>query len=373
MKKSLILLMSLLLIGCSAEQEPVKEQSRYNNQTLDAGFDTVISLIAYADDETQFNEYFDLVRSEFKRYNALFDKYNDYEGVNNIKTINDNAGIQPVKVDDDILEMLELSKQFSELSNNKFDITMGPVLEIWHEYREAGISLNTEGQDAPVPSMEELQQAKACVGWNNVEINEAESTVYLNQACASLDVGSVAKGFTAEKVAQELEARGLTSGILNAGGNVRVIGSKPDGSAWNAGIQVPDLNDINGTLGVLPLSGKQSLVTSGDYQRYYLSNGELMHHIIDPDTLFPARHSRALSVVTDNSGVADICSTLLYTMDYQEANEMIEKIRDLGYSLSVVWVYNSDDEIPEGKKEFKYLDYIIVTSDDIEDIFTVSK
>ena len=154
---------------------------------------------------------------------------------------------------------------------------------------------------------------------------------------------------------------------------MRVIGSKPDGSAWNAGIQVPDLNGINGTLGVLPLSGKQSLVTSGDYQRYYLSNGELMHHIIDPDTLFPARHSRALSVVTDNSGVADICSTLLYTMDYQEANEMIEKIRDLGYSLSVVWVYNSDDEIPEGKKEFKYLDYIIVTSDDIEDIFTVSK
>ena len=106
--------------------------------------------------------------------------------------------------------------------------------------------------------MEELQQAKACVGWNNVEINEAESTVYLNQACASLDVGSVAKGFTAEKVAQELEARGLTSGILNAGGNVRVIGSKPDGSAWNAGILVPDLNGINGTLGVLPLSVKQS-------------------------------------------------------------------------------------------------------------------
>lgn len=374
MKKSLILLMSALLIsGCTTKTEPVKEQSRFNNQTLDAGFDTVISLIAYADDQEQFNEYFDLVRTEFKRYNALFDKYNDYEGVNNIKTINDNAGIQPVKVDADIIEMLELSKQFSEISNNKFDITMGPVLEIWHEYREAGIDLNTEGQDAPVPSMEELETAKACVGWNNVEINEEESTVYLTQECASLDVGSVAKGFTAEKVSQELEAKGVTSGILNAGGNVRVIGVKPDGSAWNAGIQVPDLNGINGTLGVLPLSGKQSLVTSGDYQRYYISNGELMHHIIDPDTLFPARHSRALSVITDNSGIADICSTLLYTMDYESANEMVQKIRNLGYSLSVVWVYNSDDEIPEGKKEFKYLDYVIVTTDDIEDIFTVSK
>lgn len=374
MKKSLILLMSALLIGgCTTKTDPVKEQSRFNNQTLDAGFDTVISLIAYADDQEQFNEYFDLVRSEFKRYNALFDKYNDYEGINNIKTINDNAGIQPVKVDADIIEMLELSKQFSDISNHKFDITMGPVLEIWHEYREAGIDLNTEGQDAPVPSMEELETAKACVGWNNVEINEEESTVYLNQECASLDVGSVAKGFTAEKVAQELETKGVTSGILNAGGNVRVIGVKPDGSAWNAGIQVPDLNGINGTLGVLPLSGKQSLVTSGDYQRYYISNGELMHHIIDPDTLFPARHSRALSVITDNSGVADICSTLLYTMDYESANEMVQKIRDLGYSLSVVWVYNSDDEIPEGKKEFKYLDYVIVTTDDIEDIFTVSK
>lgn len=374
MKKSLILLICATLIsGCAATQPATKEQKRYNNQTLDAGFDTVISLIAYADDEAQFNEYFELVRSEFKRYNSLFDKYNDYEGINNIKTINDKAGIEPVKVDADILDMLELSKQFSALSNNKFDITMGPVLEVWHDYREAGMDLNSEGKDAPVPSMEELENAKACVGWDNVEINEAESTVYLKKACASLDVGSVAKGYAAEKVAQELEAKGVAHGILNAGGNVRVIGSKPDGSPWNAGIQIPDLNGINGTLGMLPLSGKQSLVTSGDYQRYFISKGEVMHHIIDPDTLFPARHSRALSVITDNSGVADICSTLLYTMDYEEANEMIQKIRDLGYTLSVVWVYNNDDEIPQGKKEFKYLDYTIVTTDDIEEIFAVAK
>ena len=91
--------------------------------------------------------------------------------------------------------MLPLSKEFSQLSNNQFDITMGPVLEIWHNYRDAGLIAMENGEPTQIPTTEELEQAKACVGWENVEIDEEKNTVYLTQECASLDVGSVAKGF----------------------------------------------------------------------------------------------------------------------------------------------------------------------------------
>lgn len=369
MKKISLLLTCLLLLGgCKA-----KEQTKYSAQSISAGFDTVISLIGYADDEAQFSQYFQTVETEFIRYNQLFDKYNSYEGINNIKTINDNAGVAPVTVDEEIIEMLNLSKQFTELSAGKFDVTMGPVLEIWHNYREDGMYQNQNGGEASIPSIEELEEAKLCTGWDKVEIDDEKNTVYLNQDCASLDVGSVAKGFTAEKVAQLLESTGLKQGILNAGGNVRVIGEKPDGSPWIAGVQIPDLNGMGGSVGTLPLSGKLSLVTSGDYQRYYIYDGKIMHHIIDPDTLFPADHSRALSIVADNSGVADICSTLLYTMTYEEGLDMIEEIKKMGYDISVIWVYGKEDEIPANVDKMHYLDYTIVTTDDLNDIFTLAK
>ena len=361
MKKiSLLLLATLILGGCSKNTT----LNKFSNTSLTSGFDTVISLIGYTSTQEKFDEYFAFTDSEFKRYNALFDKYNDYEGINNIKTINDNAGIKPIKVDKDIIEMIELAKQFSGISHNQFDITMGPVLEIWHHYREQGMIQNVNNEPTTIPSTEELSEAQACTGWDKVDIDEANSTIYLNQSCASLDVGSIAKGFATEKIALELTEKGLTNGILNAGGNVRAINEKPDGP-WVAGIQNPDLSGQGGSIATLTLSGKQSLVTSGDYQRYYLYEGDVMHHIIDPATLFPAKHVRALSVITDHSGIADICSTLLYTMTYEEANTMIAKIKDLGYTLSVIWIFDETDVIPEGVEKIEHQNYTIVTTDDL--------
>lgn len=372
MKKIASLLIAALMIsGCTSN----KPLTKYSNQTLNAGFDTIISLIGYTRSEEEFGQYFKTVQEEFLRYNALFDKYNNYENINNIKTINDNAGIKPVKVDQEIIELMELSRSFSDLSENQFDITIGPVLEIWHDYRELGMIQNQNGEPTKVPSMEELNEANACTGWDKVEIDKQASTVYLNETCASLDVGSVAKGFAAEKVADTLQEKGLTSGIVNAGGNVRVIGEKPEGDNpnWKAGIQIPDLNGAGGSLGLVELSGKQSLVTSGDYQRYYIYENEVMHHIIDPHTLYPAKHARAVSIITEDSGVADICSTLMFNLTYEEGLQMIDKIRELGYPLSVIWVYDDTFEIPSNVKTFKYLDYTIVTTDDIHDAFVLQK
>ena len=138
MKKILsILLGALLLSGCSE-----KALHKYSMTATDIGFDTVVSFTAYTENEAAFNSYSAELKKQFRYYDRLFDKYNSYDGVNNIKTINDNAGRQPVKVEPVILDLLKLAKAYDTISNHQFDITMGSVLNIWHDYREAGTLAN---------------------------------------------------------------------------------------------------------------------------------------------------------------------------------------------------------------------------------------
>lgn len=346
-----------------------KEMTLYKASSFDSGFDTVIYLNAYMESEEEFNQIFELTKKEFTYYNALFDKYHTYEGINNIKTINDNAGIQPVKVNEDIIELLLLSRQYSQLSHNQFDITMGPVLKIWHNVRELA------NQDEPItlPSQEELQKAYACTGWDKVEINEEESTVYLNNSCASLDVGSVAKGFATEKTSQMLIDHGLTSGIVNAGGNVRTIGSKL-GKDWVAGIQTPEIYNLSEYILTLPIHENLSLVTSGNYQRYFIHEDEIYHHIIDPSTLYPARHADSISILAEDSGIADICSTMLYTLSYEDGKALVDHLDKQGVHINVVWVYKSMDEIMEYKEDILEIgNYYILATEDIKNLLEPAK
>lgn len=342
MKKILTLLLCscMLLTACSKK----KELNKYTTTLLDVGFDTFVQFTAYTEDEDTFKSYGLDLQEQFKHYNALFDKYNTYEGVNNIKTINDNAGIEAVKVEDDLMEMLVLAKQYSTYSSSHFDITMGSVLEIWHNYRE-----DAETNPPAIPSMEELTAAKTNSGWEFVEINEAEQSVYITNKEVSLDVGAIAKGFACEKVAQDLQKDGLTSGIINAGGNVRLIGDKPNGSLWEVGIQIPDAS-LSDSLIRVKMSKDMSFVTSGDYQRFYMYENQMMHHIIDPTTLFPSRHARSVTVITADSGIADMLSTTLFTMSYEDGNKLLETLRENGIEVEAIWLFDETNDLPEDIK-----------------------
>lgn len=359
-----------MMSGCSSKED---NNTKYDKTTLNAGFDTPIILIAYTQNEDQFNDYFSYMQKQFVRYNQLFDKYNDYEGINNIKTINDNAGIKAVKVDKEIIEMVELSKTYYELTNGQFDITLGPVLNLWHDAREDGTKANEEGRESYIPNMDALQNAKACDGFENVEINKEESTIYLNKSCASLDVGSIAKGFATEKVAKKLEKRGMKHGLVNAGGNVRTIGSKPNGEAWSVGAQRPAQGNGTASLVSVKLSGNKSFVTSGDYQRYYLYQGEMMHHIIDPTTLMPARYCRSVIVTTQNSSIADALSTSLFTLSYEDGNKLIKELKKKDIDVEAMWIYDDNIKAPEGVDVTPIQGFDVVMSDDLKKIATINE
>ena len=336
MKKLVILCLCLLLSGC---MQQTKDKTLYKSSTLQAGFDTVITLQLYADSEEKFNETFQIVAHGFLYFHQLFDKYNDYD-VNNIKTINDNAGIQPVEVNQEIIDLLLLAKKYSEISNNQFNITLGPVLELWHDVREKA----ENGQPYTLPTEDELNKAYVCSGWDKVKIDDDANTVYLTESCSSLDVGAIAKGYAAQKVADYLKSEGFNNGIIDAGGNIQFLGPKITNEPWVVGVTKPTLKAQNSIVR-LNIAEENAFVTSGDYQRYFIHNDEIMHHIIDPETLYPSKHARSVTILTKDSGIADILSTTLYTMTYQEGKALIEQLNQSGVQAEVLWIYDTLDEI----------------------------
>lgn len=312
----------LLLAGAVAVYNSMRNRYlKYSDSFFDA-FNTVTIVVGYAKNEQQFDSYFDMIHDRFDELHRLYDIYNAYEGVNNIKTINDNAGIMPVKVDREIIDLILFARDWCRRTSGRTNIAMGSVLSIWHEYREEGIF---HPEAAEIPPMEQLREAAKHTDMDRVIVDEGNSTVYLADPNMRLDVGAVAKGYATEVVAREVMAAGLQSGMISAGGNVRAIGKPFDGirERWGVGIQDPDQSIVSdeGLLDVVFVKDA-SVVSSGDYQRYYIVNGKVLHHIIDPTTLMPADHYRAVTVVTEDSGLADFLSTELFLLPYDEASAL---------------------------------------------------
>ena len=301
-----------LLCGCAAA--PAGEeggQKRYEASFLTL-FDTVTTMVGYADSQETFTAQAQQIHDELLEYHQLYDIYNDYDGMNNLKTVNDNAGIAPVEVDARILDMLEFSRELYEETGGRVNVAMGGDLSLWHDAREAGIE---DPANAYLPDQDALEEAARHADWSNVFIDEEAGTVYLADPDMSLDVGAIAKGYAVERVCETAPA-GM---LISVGGNVRATGPKPDGSPWVVGIENPDGGDFLHTLYV----EDSSVVTSGDYQRYYLVDGQRYHHIIDPDTLYPATRWRSVSILCADSGIADGLSTALFTLSQEDGQKLL--------------------------------------------------
>ena len=271
MKKICIALaLCVLLAGCA----PASKQ--YNATYLNL-FDTVTTVIGHSESEQQFRRDAQAVYEQLYRYHQLFDIYNDYEGIHNLKTVNDQAGIAPVTVDPAIIELLLDCKAYYELTGGKVNAAMGSVLRLWHEAR----------QNAKLPNAADLANARLHMDFANVMIDKDASTVYISDPEMSLDVGAIAKGWAVQRIAENAPS-GL---LISVGGNVCATGPKADGSAWVVGVQNPDGGEY---LRKISITGG-SVVTSGDCQRTVTIDGKAYHHIIDPATGMPSTYWRSAS------------------------------------------------------------------------------
>jgi thiamine biosynthesis lipoprotein len=325
-----------------------KKEQRFHAEFLNL-FDTVTEIVGYSKNKEEFTQIATDVHDELEIYHQLYDIYNDYDGIANIKTINDNAGKSPVKVDQKIIDMLELAGVAYEKTDGKINVAMGSVLTIWHDYRTKGIE---NPETAEVPPMDKLKEAALHTDFSKVLIDEEASTVYLEDPDMRLDVGAIAKGYATEQVARSLEAKGIDHVLLSVGGNIRAIGIRADGKPWKLDIQNPDLDSEKKAIDTLNLDGF-SLVSSGDYERYYIVDGVRYHHIIDPETLMPAAYFRAVSIVCRDSGWADALSTAVFNLPYEKGLALVESLDD----AEAIWVLpDSSIKTSSGYEAYRNLD-----------------
>ncbi len=339
LKKGILGLLALsmlsLTVGCQKKYELM-------SHNFMGPFDTVTTYMSYANNEDDFNEQCDYIDEQLNYYDHLFDKYSTYDGMNNLKTINDNAGKKAVEVDQTLIDLLNVSIERYQTISSKVNIAFGSVISIWHDYREEA---EANGGVGTIPSDVALEKANQHTNIQSIQIDEQKKTVYIDDALVSIDVGATAKGYAIELIKDGLIEKGVDNFLLSGGGNVASHGERkivkegdfyldecankfcvgiesPQDGNYSASADDPDSENE----AVLVVQG-ESIVTSGDYQRFYQDiNGVKYHHLIDPDTLYPAVHFRSVSIITEDSGLADFLSSAVFLMEYEEGLELIRSL-----------------------------------------------
>ena len=332
----IIFIIFVLLMSITACQN--QGRKRYEAQFLRL-FDTVTQIVAYRNSKEEFTGQVNQIYSDLEEYHQLYDIYHEYEGMVNMKVINDQAGQEPLEVDRRIIDLLLFAREIYQETDGKVNVALGSVLSIWHDYRERGIM---DPENAEIPPIDLLKEAGRHTDIHQVIIDESASTVFLADEDMMLDVGALAKGYAVEQVSRQAFQHGFTSGLISVGGNVKILGTKDSRERpWNVGIQNPDAPSEESNLYVVYLTDK-SVATSGNYQRYYTVEGKEYHHIINPETLYPAEYFTAATIVCEDSGQADALSTAIFTMSLEQGMALVESLPD----TEAFWI------LPDGEQRF---------------------
>lgn len=226
-----------------------------------------------------------------------------------IAAINENAGVQPVEVSQRTFDLLQRAKELSEQSDGAFDITIAPVVELW------GIT-----SDHPhVPTDEELAQAMALMGLEDLVLDEEACTAYLTRPGMAIDLGGIAKGWTADQLREYARELGAERGYVSLGGNLMIIGERPDGDPFKFGLRDPQ-GDASTYLGTVTLEDGCTMATTGGYERYFEEDGIRYHHVLDPRTGYPADSDLlSVAVISKDGTLADYLSTTLFVQGLEAA------------------------------------------------------
>ncbi len=311
LKRCICIILAVLICIFSSGCNGVK---KYSSTSIDY-FDTVTTVSGYFNSSAEFESCLEKTKVFLEKYHKMFDIYDNYSKINNIKTINDNAGIKPVKVESEIIELLEFSIETYNLTDGMVNVCAGSVIKLWKDALK-----NKE-----IPDASEIKKASKHISIDNLIIDKENMTVYLSKKQCSIDVGAVAKGFVCEKFQSYAKTIGFENGILNLGGNVLTIGLKEKSEKFSVGIVNPE--DTSKNLFTVSVSG-ESVVTSGDYERYYEVDGMRFNHIINPKLLEPADNNKSVSIISKNASLADALSTALFIMPYQDGLKLVNEIEN---------------------------------------------
>ena len=318
---ALAVLLCLPLTACQ------KQQKLYSATWFDL-FDTVAVAQGYAASQQDWDRQTAALYDDLARYNQLLDIYNHYDDVVNLYDVNAQAAAAPVQVGDELYAFLRWCRVTAyPATDGATNIAAGAVLRLWHDARES---------DSPAPpAADAIAEALQHIDIESLILDDAAQTVYFADPDMTLDVGAVGKGYAVEQAAQAAQARGLTSALLNVGGNLRAIGTKPGGKPWTAGVENP-WGDDPAYIQAVELADGDSLVISGDYQRYFEYEGVRYAHLIDLTTGYPARYVSSVAVLAhaEAGGLADALSTGLFCLPEQTGCTLADR-----NGWAVLWMH----------------------------------
>ncbi len=298
----------IVLAGCAEERsEPQREQ----RQLL--GTNSVITIYDSSFPDDAFDRYFDRVEEIQNRMSINEAEYDDTE----VLRINRHAGVEPVEVSEDTFFVISEGKRWGETTGGLFDISVKPLIRLW----------DIGGPDEQVPSEADREEALSLVNYDEIELDESARTVFLPTEGMGLDVGGIAKGYAVDEIARMMREDGIERAIIDFGGDLYNLGTRPDGSRWRIGIQHP--SGRRQELLAVITSSDEAVVSSGPYERYFEEDGTRFHHIFDVRTGAPSDSGLVSTTVSgpDATG-ADVLSTAVFVMGLEDGYALIEDMND---------------------------------------------
>lgn len=306
--KYLFLLMAalILVIFLVLRSSPGDQMHTFYRVMLDTAVELQFSASSSAEAELIRDDVF----AEMERLEALFSR--SLFG-SDVSAINNYAGQRPVTVSEEVFYVTTQALYFSEISNGAFDLTVAPLIDLW----------GFLGQDYRLPAPEEIETVLPLVNYGLVEYDTEELQIYLPNEKMALELGGIAKGYIIDRALAVLRDAGVESAFINVGGDIGIIGVKPDGDPWRIGVRNP--RDDNNIIAVLP-AFEGAVVTSGDYERVFEVDGITYHHILDPKDGMPTRLLASVTIVAETAITADALSTAIFVMGPVEGIALIEKL-----------------------------------------------
>lgn len=301
MKKLLTIVFIFLVSVCSAQQS-----YKRTLKLMGSRFDITV----VAEDSITAHAHIDTAISEINRIERLISSWDENSQTSKI---NEYAGIKPIKVDVELFKLIETAMGISKLTDGAFDISYASMDRIW----------KFDGSMTKMPTEKDIRNSVAKVGYENILLDKNNNTVFLKNTGMKIGFGAIGKGYAADRAKKILMSKGVVSGIINASGDMNTWGKQPNGSAWKVAITNP-LNK-NKVFALLPITNG-AVVTSGNYEKYVLLNGNRYTHIIDPRTGYPSSGIISVTVFAPKAELADALATSVFVMGKDAGLDRINQL-----------------------------------------------
>lgn len=305
MKKLIILFFAFVASNLYSQQIFKKKQN-----LLGSPFEIKV----VASDSIKGNQFLELAISEVKRVENLI---SDWIPTSQISNVNKNAGIAPIKVDNEVFELVERAVKISKLTSGAFDISYASMDRIW----------KFDGSMKEMPTAEAIKNSVAKVGYQNIILNKNESSIFLKNEGMKLGLGGIGQGYIADKIKALLQENGCSSGLVNVSGDINTWGKQPNGMPWTVGIINP--MNKNKVFATFPLDDS-AVETSGSYEKYVTFNGKRYSHIIDPRTGYPASGIISVSVFAKQTELADALATGIFVLGIEVGLDLVNQLNGIG-------------------------------------------